>query len=263
MAYCAIILASFGGVAQIGIVHVSQPVRPNETAIVQGFGLSNVTHLEIAVAGSSRRQPATVVAVTNAHFDSLHFIVPATFPWPAAYEIVIATAHYRMNIPRVQWLQGDQGLKSSASGWIRLFGNSIGLLSVDVVAPRPSAQVVAEQAMLDAVDARDNKAMIAAALSLRETAEAVSAARQAAAADLSLHLTSSDGREHVVLNATNATAYDAFFAIPRTIRAASYSVALASVSRTNAVPLNISWFESKVNMFYSFQYSNDFTLRFY
>jgi hypothetical protein len=143
---------------------VSQPARPNETALVQGSGLRNVTAVKVRAAGSAT--PAMSVPVTEASDAGLHFVLPPQLAWPAIYELELSPSstsdatRTAINAPRVQWLQGDKGDASSAGGWVRAFGACLRLPSTKGGSGGGAgARVRAEQALRLALDRRDAPAI--------------------------------------------------------------------------------------------------------
>ena len=123
------------------VVWISEPVRPNETAVVQGFGLSAVDQVRVQVLGSGnpttvmatevrraikRHRAATETMQIQVSDSGLHFVVPPSLKWPAAFEMRLvesapdtsAIAPQQapprlINMPHVKWIQGDEGSRSS------------------------------------------------------------------------------------------------------------------------------------------------------
>ena len=141
----AIILAVSGfTVAAAASPHIfwaSDPVRPDETVMVQGSDLGGAS----AVVEMARLDdgPATAVgplpeikqwtraAVLQASDETLKFVVPADWkPGVFAYRITAggATTEARLlNAPDPWWMQGDEGESASSGGWLRVLGKSLAL----------------------------------------------------------------------------------------------------------------------------------------
>ena len=81
------------------VLWASQPVRPNETVIAQGCGLSQIRTVNIRVNDSC----SVDVDVTESSPNGLHFVVPPELPFPAIYELRLPTsaASFKLNMPEV------------------------------------------------------------------------------------------------------------------------------------------------------------------
>lgn len=120
------------------IISVSDPVRPDEAALVTGEGFGPGCSVELgpvtdgAVAGP---QAGAVVkawqAVTPLQTGprSLKFVVPKTWPqglWACRVrQSDGVSAQVTLNAPTSWWWNGDGGESASPGGWVRVFGKCL------------------------------------------------------------------------------------------------------------------------------------------
>ena len=118
----------------------SDPVRPNETIVVQYAYASQLqlasTTLVDATVHLAPVSSGTTVSLTPSQVTphSLAFVVPADFPVDA-YEISVThgagggsqSNSILANQPSVWWVQGDGGEFATAGGWLRAFGHGLAL----------------------------------------------------------------------------------------------------------------------------------------
>jgi hypothetical protein len=110
----------------------NDPVGPDETVLVTGSALDEVTSARVAriadQGSPSTSDQETEVAVLQANPLSLKFVIPKEFA-PGAYRFTLnysnGTITGRVNLPTVYWSQGDLGDSASSSGWVRIFGRNI------------------------------------------------------------------------------------------------------------------------------------------
>ena len=118
--------------AQPAIFWFNDPVGPEETVLVTGDGLGDVTQVTIGripdrEAGNA---DATLqsVPVLQASPQSLKFTVPREFE-SGIYQFTLTTPKIslsdRLNLPDVYWVQGSQGYAVTPGGSIQLFGRNI------------------------------------------------------------------------------------------------------------------------------------------
>lgn len=137
------------------IVHVSEPIGPDQTAVVigDGFGETPSAFLDRlpddppgdpdAVPPRVVARPTTPVEVIQPSDTSLKFVVPAG-QRPGVYELTVraatgTTAHRLVNAPQIWWVQGDLGPAATPGGELRLFGRCLGggqKAWVDLTGPR-------------------------------------------------------------------------------------------------------------------------------
>jgi hypothetical protein len=118
--------------AEPTIFWFNDPVGPDETVLVSGSALDEVTSASVARIADqdspSESEQETQVAVLQANPLSLKFVIPREFA-PGAYRFALTYAGGRItagvNLPTVYWRQGDLGDSVSPSGWIRMFGRNI------------------------------------------------------------------------------------------------------------------------------------------
>ena len=155
------ILFRLPSVSSAAILWVSDPVLPNETLIVQGYGLGS-THSVTLEAMNPSSSARVNVPVTNVMESGFQVLIPENFPPGNAFVIGIgndsmktdlAPNQYIVNAPQVQWVLGDSGHESTQSGWIRIFGKCLAFdEGYDNIAHRGSSAVVLRQRLRHAID---------------------------------------------------------------------------------------------------------------
>ena len=147
---CALLLLGTAAAAP-AVLWASQPIRPNETALVQGVALGGVATVSVQIFNASDAQSINPTAVSD---SGMHVLMPPTLRWPAVYELTPAGAAspFLLNAPEVRWIQGDGGKISSQGGWLRAFGSCLSLVATT---PSEGALVEAQQALRRALDRRD------------------------------------------------------------------------------------------------------------
>jgi len=118
--------------AQPAIFWFNDPVDPDETVLVTGADLNEVTSVTIArideQGSSSRAERETSVEILQANPLSLKFIVPKDFA-PGIYRFTLnhggGSLTGRVNLPTIYWTQGNLGDAASPGGTIQLFGRNI------------------------------------------------------------------------------------------------------------------------------------------
>ncbi|HZC94790.1 MAG TPA: hypothetical protein VE267_01420, partial [Bradyrhizobium sp.] len=135
---CIIVLAIFqfasiaAARAQPAMFWFNDPVGPDETVLVTGADLNEVTSATVAriqdQESKSAPEQETTVAVLQANPQSLKFVIPKDFA-PGIYRFTLAYAEGslsgRVNLPTINWTQGDLGDAVSPGGWIQVFGRNI------------------------------------------------------------------------------------------------------------------------------------------
>lgn len=118
--------------AQPSMFWFNDPVGPDETVLVTGADLDQVTSATIAridEEGSTLQagREATV-PILQANPLSLKFVVPKEFT-PGIYRFTLAHAQGalsgRVNMPTIYWTQGNLGDSVSPGGWLQVFGRNI------------------------------------------------------------------------------------------------------------------------------------------
>lgn len=120
------------------IFWASDPVRPNETVLIQGCDFGIAPTVEIArLADDKPGAPASPIDVKDwsgarllqASDCSLKFVVPAEWK-PGVFAVRIsaagaASATWLVNAPDPWWIQADQGNSALPGGWMRVCGKSL------------------------------------------------------------------------------------------------------------------------------------------
>jgi len=121
---------TLGGSAALAQDHVfwaSEPVRPNETVLLAGDQLDQVTQVRIRRVGGETWQTVKLLQPTP---SSLKFVVPAEWK-NGVFECEIKGAGWTqtmfLNDAEVWWLQGDGGGFATPGGTLRVFGKLQGM----------------------------------------------------------------------------------------------------------------------------------------
>ncbi len=120
------------------IFWASDPVRPNETVLIQGSDFGNAPTVEIArLADDKPTAPDAAIDVKHwisvpllqATDCSLKFVVPAEWKNGVfAVRVMAGGATSQptlVNAPDPWWIQGDQGDSALPGGWLRVCGKSL------------------------------------------------------------------------------------------------------------------------------------------
>src|SRR5215469_10882435 len=118
--------------AQPAIFWFNDPVGPDETVLVTGADLNEVTSatvVRLADQGStSVAEQQTPVPILQANPLSLKFVIPKEFA-PGIYRFTLnyerGSLSRRLNLPTIYWTQGNLGEATSPAGWIQIFGRDI------------------------------------------------------------------------------------------------------------------------------------------
>jgi hypothetical protein len=126
--------------AQPKVLWVSDPVRPNETVLLQGCNLEpsavvELARLDDAAAGEISAVPPvekwTPVHVLQASSQSLKFVMPADWSMGVfACRVTVGGAHGEtvlINAPDPWWIQGDEGESATPGGWLRVMGRTLAI----------------------------------------------------------------------------------------------------------------------------------------
>ena len=133
------------------ITWVSDPVRPDETALMLTEGCSESTVVEAArlddtpTAGPGRRESPALKWTAIKPLQASRHCVKAVIPtgWkPGVFALRLKEgADYSLvayaNVPTVFWLQGDEGQRGTPGGWVRVFGRCLGFGGKAEVRLRP------------------------------------------------------------------------------------------------------------------------------
>ena len=134
-------LAALGaGTSSAGpqVFWASDPVRPNETVLLQGNDFGSAAVVEVsrwddamvtAPTAEVEAKSWTRVPVLQASDCSLKFVVPADWKMGVFACRVTAggatSAPVLVNAPDPWWVQGDRGASATPGGWLRIFGKSL------------------------------------------------------------------------------------------------------------------------------------------
>lgn len=166
LVFCALGAWTWGAeVAEPRVFWASDPVRPDETVLVQGSDFGAGATVEMArledgkaSAPSDKLEIAkwTPVPVLQGSEQALKFVVPAA--WKAgvfAYRVKAGTALTKpklLNAPDAWWVQGDEGPAASPGGWLRVMGKSLaipGAASVARLEPEHGTAVILKPTAAD------------------------------------------------------------------------------------------------------------------
>ena len=232
----------------VTLLWCSDPVRPNETLMVQYASTAPLLRPVVFIRPVSGGGAAPVALAPPAHVTehSLSFVVPADLDI-SAYEVSISSSGGAVvsntivaNKPEGWWVQGDGGSFGTAGGWLRAFGHGLALPHTGTPAAGSAASAGEARPHLEL---RDLAQQLTAAAQRGDWVGAERAAQQAGklashhgqslgdalATTLTLTLqTEATEAAPVVIHATNATEYAAMFQIPASIPAGEYHVAVSN-----------------------------------
>lgn len=123
-------------IAAPSIFWVSDPINPDETALMTGYDFQEVSKLEISELDNSPFQIVKKTIFINPiilkpirqNSELIEFIIPKDYS-NGVYKIKLITKHREIytyfNRPTIYWVQGNAGLTSTPGGWIRVLGKNI------------------------------------------------------------------------------------------------------------------------------------------
>lgn len=124
-------LWSGSAAAQPVMFWFNDPVGPDETVMVTGADLNQVTSVTVAqMTGVADRGTGqeTTIPILQSNPLSLKFVIPKDFS-PGMYRFTLRHAQGsidgRINLPTLYWRQGDLGDHASPEGWLQVFGRNI------------------------------------------------------------------------------------------------------------------------------------------
>ena len=218
----------------------STPVGPNETCVVAGV-LPPAPLVHLSVLQGSGHTHELVLQPEQTSATSLKFVLPASLPL-ATYGVRVCSAggattcsnDLTLNEVDPWWWNGDKGNASSAGGWLRVFGANFDFRGWGK-ASAASTALLLEERLRHAVQSRDAPSISALAQELAQvrqprarTAEGVALPQLALRPALE-----PDGAPVAVLNATNASMWDAHFALPPQLAPGRYAVSLRNALQAN------------------------------
>jgi|CXWL01.1.fsa_nt_gi fibronectin type 3 domain-containing protein len=119
----------------------SQPVKPNETVMVQGHAITTATIVDaqrledyspgspLPLVNADLTNPARISPLSFGE-SILNFVVPENWQNGVfAYRLVndLAGAVHLVNAPEPWFFHGDQGNRSTPGGWISVYGNMLSI----------------------------------------------------------------------------------------------------------------------------------------
>jgi hypothetical protein len=124
-------LWSAAAAAQPAMFWFNDPVGPDQTVLVTGADLDQITSATVARIGDGSSRDAgqeTSVPILQANPLSLKFVIPESFK-PGIYRFTLTHAQGdlggRINLPTIYWTQGNLGDEASPGGWLQVFGRNI------------------------------------------------------------------------------------------------------------------------------------------
>ncbi len=198
-----------------GEVHLNWVSHNGGAALLGGAPFSPASKVTLTTGGGTGSDAAatttTVVPALDAGNSALKFHVPDP---KQAYDVSVdGSKPLCMNLPDPWWWQGDAGNTSSPSGWLRVFGRSIGS---PIDATRSTAEMKAKAA---AAIARTDYESANRILRFLQQHKGKSSAT---ATQLRLTPISGDGKA-IIVTATNASEFDAMFELPNSLSLGSYT----------------------------------------
>lgn len=137
--YASLIVLALGNLtgipqaaAEPAIFWFNDPVEPDESVLVAGAELDDVTSVSInRIPGGDLADKKVVtqnVPAVQANPQSVKFTIPREFE-PGIYQFTLTSPQGqisgRINLPTVYWAQGSHGAAVTPGGWIRVFGRNI------------------------------------------------------------------------------------------------------------------------------------------
>ena len=113
----------------------SDPVRPDETVVIQGEDFSSDAVVELAAipnSGSESEPKWEKVTPLQSSGQSLKAVIPAGYA-PGLYRCRVSqeqavSNEVTLNAPDIWWIHGDEGrAKARSGGWLRVFGKCLNL----------------------------------------------------------------------------------------------------------------------------------------
>jgi hypothetical protein len=115
------------------IFHASDPIGPDETAVIAGANLDRVRTVRLRrLDDDAKRKTASArtveVKVIQSDAHALMFVIPSTMGAGVySYDLLgpDGASTGVLNAPTVYWTQGDRGHAASPGGWLRVLGRNI------------------------------------------------------------------------------------------------------------------------------------------
>ena len=228
------------GSAETTLFWASGPVAPNETLLVAGAGLSAGSRIAVHLRYDGKSSAAPVVVKPAKVSDaSVVFTLPATLN-PGAYTVQVCdqgaptacSNALPVNRAELWWVAGDAGNRSTAGGWVRLFGTGLDFAGHSSGLGGQGEAAALEEQLQHALRSRDVAGIATLANELSELLGGRSGSLAPGArgtAELQLQLQTPEGQAAatapVVIPALNGSLWDATFALPASLAPGVYQIA--------------------------------------
>jgi hypothetical protein len=228
------------GSAETTLFWASGPVAPNETLLVAGAGLSAGSRIAVHLRYDGKSSAAPVVVKPAKVSDaSVVFTLPATLN-PGAYTVQVCdqgaptacSNALPVNRAELWWAAGDAGNRSTAGGWVRLFGTGLDFAGHSSGLGGQGEAAALEEQLQHALRSRDVAGIATLAKELSELLGGRSGSLAPGArgtAELQLQLQTPEGQAAatapVVIPALNGSLWDATFALPASLAPGVYQIA--------------------------------------
>jgi len=108
---------------------VSDPVKPGETVLLYGEGMSHQTTVEMRPVGGRKRRNWVEISPIQVTERAVKVVIPedwdiGVYAWRVRSQTGTSKEAY-LNRPELWWIQGDGGTTASPGGWLRAFGKSL------------------------------------------------------------------------------------------------------------------------------------------
>lgn len=126
------------------IIWFSDPVRPNETVVLQGYGFADNIAIEVRrLSDRANRDLEQWQQITPLQKDgsALKFALPGEWT-QGVFACRVTTGNVcsnevLINAPDPWWMQGDLGIDGSPGGWLRIFGKCLNFKAKSTVRLAP------------------------------------------------------------------------------------------------------------------------------
>lgn len=240
-----------GSAANTSLFWASGPVAPNETLLVAGSGFpSSPIVIHVRYDGKSSAAPV-VIKPAKVSTASVVFTLPATMDL-AAYLVQVCDEDtptacsdaLPVNRAELWWASGDAGNRSTAGGWVRLFGIGLDLAVQASSGSRQGEIQQLEEQLQHALRSRDVVGIETLALELSallggRSQQLADGARTVAELQLQRVAASTfTAGTAVVVPAVNGSLWDATFRLPPTLEPGVYRISARNQYQATWTPLD-------------------------
>ena len=238
--------AAAGPAANATLLWCSDPVRPNETLMVQYASAAALVDPIVNLRPVSSSGPPLSLAPSQVTRQTISFVLPADLAIDA-FEISISHGSAGgsntivANQPVVWWVQGDGGSFATTGGWVRAFGHGLALPAASTTDASHSASAGERRLQLELrelarqlVSAAQRGDWVRSEDITRQVANLTAQQQRATDAalvttlTLSTHQPAADDAAPIIIRATNTTEYASFFQLPQGVTPGKYSVAVGN-----------------------------------